>query len=37
MIVIVIVLFGTDKAVKVNTVEQYTAPNGTQRIEKNNL
>jgi len=29
-LVIVIVLFGTDKAMKVNTVEQYIAPNRTQ-------
>ena len=28
------VLFGTDKAIKVNTAEQYTAPNRTQRVEK---
>jgi len=36
-LVIVIVLFGTDKAMKVNTVEQYTAPNRTQRVEKQPL
>ena len=29
-----IVLFGTDKAMKVNTIEQYAAPNRTQMVEK---
>jgi len=37
-LVIVIVLFGTDKAIKVNTIEQYTAPNRTgHKGLKNNL
>ena len=34
VMVIVIVLLGTDKAMKVDTVEQYTVPNRTQRVEK---
>ena len=34
---IVIVLFGTDKAIKVNAIEQYTAPNRTQRVENQPL